>query len=122
MDTVQLTKPDSEPATARGAESSTRALWQPLLTAAEAARAWGDEGSAARAGFERVIAALACMTPDEMMADVSANQDEARHVAAVCTMLATHYRIAYDVALAVRERLTWALDMHKPRKDGDAVN
>lgn len=122
MDTVQSTKPGNGSAPANGVDSGTRAVWQPLLTTAEADRVWGNEGSVARSGFERVIAALACMTPDELMADVSANQVEARRVAAVCTMLATHYRIAHDVAMAVSDRLALALELHQPRGDGDAVN
>lgn len=66
--------------------------------------------------------AVACETPDRLLADVGAHQDTARAVAAACDQLIGHYRASQEIATAVRDRLTTALDMHQPPKQGDAVN
>lgn len=96
----------------------------PELTPAlsEVSRIWGDECSAERLRIERAVMAVACEAPEMLLADVGTHQADARAVAAMCDLLIAHYRASQDIAAAVRDRLTRALEMHQPRKDGDAVN
>jgi len=121
METVPSKQPDNETSQHR-AGNGTRTLWEPAVTQEEVARVWNDPGCASRLAVERIVMELATLTPDALLGRVGANQDDARAVAAVCGMLANHYRIAQAATKAVQERLAWALEMHQAPTDGAAVN